>query len=121
MSFGPPFGQSRRATNKKEAFDFVRLLAEFLEISDLPTFDEVIESIVYLDNLGLTWVREENSQGKRDSQNFGEFSSFRTPLGNAVVKTIAPHNLFMEEYNIQHDKSWPENAINPKFRYSNSF
>lgn len=45
-----------------------------------------------------------------------EFSSFRTPLGNEVVKVITLPDFFTPPAMRKAGKAWPENIVNLKFK-----
>ncbi len=108
---------SLRAQTKDEAVSLVRKLAEFLGI-DCPPYEAVIESIVYLDNLGITWVNENLEEGEEKGKDLilKEFSSFRTPLGNIVAEMIAPPAFYPEKIPEKVDRHWPEDYIGGVFR-----
>jgi hypothetical protein len=116
VSYGIPFVTSMRAGSKDEIYLFVKKLTLFLGLY-MPSKEEVIESVVYMDNLGLTWVNEK-STGKKTERGealiLKEFSSFRTPLGNEVIKVITPPDLFIGKKNSM--KDWPDKIINGKYR-----
>lgn len=117
ISYGDPHGSSLRADTKDQAFQFVKSLADFIEV-DVPKMDVVIESIIYLDNLGITWVNETPSGSdaeKGESLLLKEFSSFRTPLGNEVAKVIAPPTFFLLKTG-KEKRDWPKDFINPQFK-----
>lgn len=118
VSYGATYEMPMRANTKEEACMFVEKLADYLDIS-APDKRDIIESVIYMDNLGLTWVNEKVSDAeteKGESLILKEFSSFRTPLGNEVVKVITPPNFFMPKGMRKPDKVWPENAVNREFK-----
>lgn len=118
ISYGDPHERSMRANTKEEAFTFMKTLAIYLGIM-VPNKEDVIESIIYMDNLGLTWV---NEKGSGENTEIGkdlilkEFSSFRTPLGDEVVKVITPANFFIPKTLRKIKKGWPESVVNLKFK-----
>lgn len=118
VSYGSADEMSMRANTKNEAFMFVKKLAEYLGV-DIPFKEDVIESVIYMDNLGLTWVNEKSSGRKAEkgqSLILKEFSSFRTPLGDEVIKVITPQNFFIPKSIRGPKKSWPTNVVNLKFK-----
>jgi len=118
VSYGDPHEKSMRADTKEEAYTFVKKLAAYLWIV-VPTKEDVIEAIIYMDNLGLTWVNEKASDAETDKGEvliLKEFSSFRTPLGNEVVKVITPPDFFTPPAMRKAGKVWPENIVNLKFK-----
>jgi len=118
VSYGDPNEKPMRANNKKEIFMFVKKLARYLDIG-IPNKKDVIESVIYMDNLGCTWVNEKGS-GERSERGesliLKEFSSFRTPLGDEVVKVITPPYFFIPKAMRKPDKRWPENVVNANFK-----
>lgn len=118
-SYGQPFKVSMRAGSRDEIFLLVKKMAFYLGLN-VPGKDEVIESVVYMDNLGLTWVNEksgdENAE-KGEGLILKEFSSFRTPLGSEVVKVIVPPGFFVSKA-ANSKKDWPEKIIDSKYRSS---
>ena len=117
LCYGHPALPSLRAQTKDEAVSFVRKLAEYLAI-DCPPYQAVIESIVYMDNLGITWVNEkpgEESDEKGKDLILKEFSSFRTPLGDAVAVMIAPPGFYPEQMPDKADRIWPDDHISKAF------
>lgn len=116
ISYGNPKFQSFRATNREQIIIRIKKFAEYLNIGEFNN-DKVLESVIYLDNLGLTWVNEqieEKEQEKGESIILKEFSSFRTPLGDSVVKVITPPNFFIND-KVTTEKDWPEGYVNKKF------
>jgi hypothetical protein len=100
------------------AFSLVRELAGFLGI-DCPDQQAVIESLVYMDNLGLTWVSEQQEQsdgGREKDIILKEFSSFRTPLGDAVASVIAPPGFFLDNIIRKPQMEWPVSHVSSEFR-----
>jgi hypothetical protein len=116
VSYGMPHTISMRANSKDEISFLVRRLALYLGLN-IPSEEQVIESVVYMDNLGLTWVNEKNTDKKTEKGEaliLKEFSSFRTPLGNEIVKVITPPDFFVGNNNSK--KDWPDKIIDEKFR-----
>lgn len=123
VSYGDPNERTMRANSKEEIFMFVRQLAKYLGVN-VPNKEDVIESVVYMDNLGCTWVNEKSSgpeSEKGESLILKEFSSFRTPLGDEVVKVITPPKFFMTKSVKKGDKNWPEDIVNADFKKDLSF
>lgn len=119
VSYGLPFKISMRANSRDEIFSLVREMALYLGLS-VPDKDDAIESVIYMDNLGLTWINEKNideEMEKGEGLILKEFSSFRTPLGNEVVKVVIPPDFFIKERtNSKND--WPDKIINAKYKNS---
>lgn len=123
LSFGDPNERSFRANTKAELSDSVQRLADFLHVS-IPDPTKVIESVIYLDNLGLSWINEkvtDPSAEKGESLILKEFSSFRTPLGDAIVKVITPSGFFVPATARKQQPMWPTDFISPEFRHQNVF
>ena len=113
-SYGPTFQNSFTPKSKKEAYEMVSSLTKYIGIEE-PTKDDIFESIIYLDNLGLTWVNELESKRKLKGDThliLGDFSSFRTPFGKEVTKTILPPDFFSQNDN---KKLWPNSYINSRY------
>jgi len=103
-----------RANSKDEVFMFVKELAECLGIQ-VPGKEEVVESVIYMDNLGCTWVNEKVEgleSEKGESLILKEFSSFRTPLGDEVVKAVTPSQFFTPKP-LRKGNTWPRDIVNP--------
>lgn len=118
VSYGLPFKTSMRANSRKEIFLFVRKMTLYLGLN-VPDRDSVIESVIYMDNLGLTWVNEKGTGRKTEKGEaliLKEFSSFRTPLGSEIVKVIVPSDFFVVRNNSK--SGWPDKIINEKYRNS---
>lgn len=118
LSYGHPFLPSLLAKTKKEAVSFVEDLAEFLNVES-PTKEIIIESIVYMDNLGITWVNEKKEtweQEKGINILLREFSSFRTPLGDAVAIMIAPPGFYPENVSRKDNMKWPVDYIGKSYQ-----
>ncbi|TKJ35678.1 MAG: hypothetical protein CEE38_13775 [Planctomycetes bacterium B3_Pla] len=118
VSYGNPHEESMRANTKEEAYTFVKKLADYLSII-VPAKEDVIEAIIYMDNLGLTWINEKASDGeteKGDLLILKEFSSFRTPLGNEVMKVVTPPDFFISPAIDKAEKVWPEKVVDLKFK-----
>ncbi len=117
LCFGNPNVPSLRAETKTHAYSLVQKLSSFLGI-ECSRKESIIESIIYMDNLGLTWVNE-NRLDKNDEKGkdliLKEFSSFRTPLGDAVTAVIAPPSFYKTELNVE-DAQWPEDHVANHFR-----
>lgn len=116
LCYGPPDGPSLRAKTKQKAYGFVEDLCRHLGL-DTPTMLTVVESIIYMDNLGLTWVNEKPAEDQEIGQDLilKEFSSFRTPLGDAVTRAIAPPGFYKCQ-----DSSWskppqPVDYVNERY------
>ncbi len=123
LSFGDPNGRSFRAKTKAELIDLVQRLSDYLHVS-LPDPAKVIESVIYLDNLGLSWINEKTTDSnaeKGDSLVLKEFSSFRTPLGDAIVKVILPPDFFVPVKLRKQQPIWPADFINAEFLHQTSF
>lgn len=118
LCYGHPKLPSLRAQSKDKAVSLVRDLVEYLGV-DSPSYEDVIESIVYMDNLGITWVNEkfiDESEEKGGNLILKEFSSFRTPLGDAVTAMIAPPGFYLEQVPEKIDPIWPDDYIGKAFR-----
>jgi hypothetical protein len=118
LCYGNPRLPSMRASTKSEAFKFVCQLANYLSI-DCPEEKLVIESIVYMDNLGITWVNEKQiaaDEEKGKDLILKEFSSFRTPLGDAVAAVIAPPSFYKEDVESEKELNWPDDHISDLYR-----
>ncbi len=118
ISYGDPHERSMRADTKNEAFTLAKKLAIYLGIC-VPNRENVIESVIYMDNLGLTWINEKASDAETErgeSLILKEFSSFRTPLGNEVVKVITPASFFIPKALREGKKDWPESFVNLRFK-----
>lgn len=118
ISYGIPSVISMRAESKNGIFSFVKKLTLYLGLN-VPSKEEVVESVIYMDNLGLVWVNEKRiNKGTERGEGLilKEFSSFRTPLGNEVVKVITPPDFFVGKKNSK--KDWPEKVINEKYKNS---
>ena len=125
LCYGNPRNPSVRAATKKEAFKLVSQLADFLAIG-CPEEQTVIESIVYMDNLGITWVNEQQLGADEERGKdllLKEFSSFRTPLGNAVASVIAPPGFYRGDIPYEKALRWPDDHVSGIFRNAgmNSF
>lgn len=116
LCYGHPALPSLRAQTKDEAVSLVRKLAEFIGV-DPPHYKAIIESIVYMDNLGITWVNEKLREDEEKGKDLilKEFSSFRTPLGDAVADMIAPPGFFPEKIPEKAPRHWPEDYIGEAF------
>jgi hypothetical protein len=113
LCFGNPALPSLRAKTKKDAFLLVEQLTTFLHI-DCPSFESVIESIVYMDNLGITWVNEKSSASDSEKGKdiiLKEFSCFRSPLGDAVASVIAPPRFYKQDVSRHDTLIWPMDHI----------
>jgi hypothetical protein len=116
IAFGNPIFQSFKANYKEEIIKRVNQLAIFLNAEER-IGDKIIESVIYLDNLGLTWVNERidnPGQEKGEVLILKEFSSFRTPLGDSVVKVITPPHFFIDIKSVN-DSDWPGRIVNKEF------
>ncbi len=116
LSYGNPTAPSLRAQTKDESVDFVKKLSEYLGIG-CPKRDEIIEAIIYMDNLGIMWVNEKqadelNEKGK--DVILKEFSSFRTPLGDAVVTMISPPEFYLDD--IKNEGKLPGDYVSQKYQ-----
>ena len=118
ISYGDPDEKSMRANSRKKIILFVSKLALYLGMK-VPRGKDIIESVIYLDNLGLAWVNEKMvDEGIEHGEDLilKEFSSFRTPLGNYVVKVITPPDFFISGVGKRVDELWPENVVNPSYK-----
>jgi len=117
LCYGNPTQPSFRAKSRDEAFLLVKNLIEFIGIG-CPLKEEVIESIVYMDNLGITWVNEkltDETTEKGSDMLLKEFSSFRTPLGNAVAAMIAPPDFYLSQISDKSNNKWPDDYVSNKY------
>lgn len=120
LCYGNPKVPSLRAATKNDAYVYVKQLAEFLAL-DRPDEKSVMESIVYMDNLGITWVNEiqtSESNEKGKDLILKEFSSFRSPLGDALASVIAPPGFFRDNISKDTNNIWPEDHISEIYRNS---
>ncbi len=119
LCYGNPSAPSLRAQTRDEAYSLVKELSEYLDI-DCPSKASVIESIVYMDNLGIAWVNEKLNENEERGKDLilKEFSSFRTPLGDAVVTMIAPPGFYKSVTSSTSNLEWPNDYINKLFRGS---
>lgn len=118
LSYGDPTEDPLSCHSKKEAFDLVERVARHFDLP-VPSERAVFESIIYMDNLGLTWVKEAGSTStdeKRTGPGLEEFSSWRTPLGHEVVKAITPRRFFIPKSERPPGAQWPEDFINRDFQ-----
>ena len=72
-----------------------------------------------MDNLGITWVNEkpgDESEERGKDLISKEFSSFRTPLGDAVAAMIAPPGFYPENVSEKENMQWPRDYISEMFR-----
>lgn len=103
-----------------ELHDLVAKLANYFEMK-IPTKEQVIYSVVFMDNLGLTWVNQQDlGEGEEAGKDilFKEFSSFRTPLGEEVISVIVPPDFYMEATkNILQE--WPAGIVNSRYKQQN--
>src|SRR5574341_1745771 len=123
VSYGHPGEYSMRANKKDVICMYVHQLAEYLGI-DKPNREDIIESVIYMDNLGLTWINENNPSAgseKGDNLILKEFSSFRTPLGNEVVKVVTPPGFFRRKDTVGRFSKWPREVVNDNFKNTISF
>ncbi len=111
LSFGHPRFQSHFAKDKDECIEQVESFAKYLHISP-PIENDILESIIYMDNLGIMWVTQhEVKEGEEDSVFSTNFSAFRSPLGNVFAAVIAPPDFYLE-LAIDHDGlKWPDDFV----------
>ncbi len=112
LCFGPPDRESLKAESRTEALALVGTLAKHLGLN-LPPEDAIIDSLIYMDNLGVTWVQQrEMSRWAADgTSQVREFSVFRPPLGDAVAGAIAPPGFFIPRDVSGPDARWPDEMI----------
>ena len=123
LCYGHPKYPSLRAKTKDEAVLLVEKLANYLNIA-APERTLIIESIVYMDNLGLTWVNEKfgtDSDERGKDLILKEFSSFRTPLGDAVALVIAPPGFYVDNLPKKDKLIWPDDYVSKKFKKLEDF
>lgn len=116
LAYGNPNFSSLRAQTKDESVDFVRNLSKYLGIN-CPDRNEIIEAAIYMDNLGVMWINEKqtdelNEKGK--DLILKEFSSFRTPLGNAVTTMISPPGFYLND--MENEGKLPDDYVSPKYK-----
>ena len=117
LCYGNPNISSLCARTKDEAVILVKSLSEYLCIDCLKN-DEIIESIIYMDNLGIMWVNEKQTNEAQENGKdlvLKEFSSFRTPLGDAVATMISPPGFYLDD--LQNEKEiWPDDHISKRYK-----
>jgi hypothetical protein len=72
-----------------------------------------------MDNLGITWVNEKTEisyQEKGMDLVLKEFSSFRTPLGDAVAAMTAPPGFYPKNVSQKEDMKWPVDYIGKTYQ-----
>jgi len=118
LSYGDPRDPTFECDSKRESYALVEQLSEYLNL-ETPIQDEVYESIVYMDNLGLTWVKEVGTGADGDQRTgpgLEECSSWRTSLGDEVVKAITPSGFFIPKAERAPESVWPSDFVSPKFQ-----
>jgi hypothetical protein len=112
LSFGPPYLPSFRAPSRSSAIEQVRLLCEYLAIQ-MPTEENIVDSLIYMDNLGLTWVTRQELDYRAQSHRapIAEFSVFRSSLGDIVASAIVPPDFFRTEITTT-EGIWPNDYVN---------
>ena len=118
IAYGDPDERSMRANTRKDIILFVSKLALYLGMK-VPRGKDIVESVIYLDNLGLAWVNEKMvDEGLEHGEDLiqKEFSSFRTPLGNYVVNVITPPDFFISADGKRNNDLWPENVVNQRYK-----
>ena len=70
ISYGNPNFQSFRANDREQIIKRVNQLAIFLDTGEIKK-DKIIESVIYLDNLGLTWVNEQVDNTEQEKGEIG--------------------------------------------------
>lgn len=117
VCFGNPQEPTFRAESKHALMDLVNQASIYLGHSSISEL-AIVESAIYLDNLGLAWINEKETQLDTEpgaNRVLKEFSTFRTPLGDAVVRVIVPPKFFVPPDQRDRDKPWPEGFVNPSF------
>ena len=77
-----------------------------------------------MDNLGVTWVNEKTTDETTEKGKdllLKEFSSFRTPLGNAVATMIAPPDFYRSQITFKLTNKWPDDYISNIYKGIGSF
>lgn len=113
LCFGSPELPSLRAESRAEALALIKKLSTYLSIN-LPEEEGIIDSLFFLDNLGLTWVtqREIPRWTPSSEKNLRELSVFRSPLGDAVAGAIAPDGFYIKKEYLPENPNWPEDMVN---------
>jgi hypothetical protein len=121
LSFGPPCQESFRAESKDKAINLINSLANYLNV-EIPNETVLIESIIYMDNLGVTWVtqKEESSNIDENADSVKEFSVFRSQLGTEVAKAITPPDFFKAKSEISKNPQWPKDFVSKRFENTKS-
>lgn len=112
LSFGHPKVRSQFAGNQNECIAFVEAFAKYLNITS-PVRKDILESIIYMDSLGIMWVTQhEVPEGKKDAEFSTRFSAFRSPLGDVVADVIAPPDFYLDPPPESNDSRWPLDFVN---------
>jgi hypothetical protein len=112
LCFGPPDRESLKAESRREAIELVKALARHLG-RDLRPDEAIVDSFIYMDNLGVTWVSQHEQPEWTDdgASPVKEFSVFRPPLGDAVAGAIAPPGFFVPRDQSAPNAQWPEELV----------
>lgn len=111
LSFGHPKVRSQFAGNQNECIELVESFAHYLNVLT-PVRKDILESIIYMDSLGVMWVTQhEVPEGKKDSEFCTRFSAFRSPLGDAVADVIAPPDFYLASPPDPEKAKWPDEFV----------
>lgn len=116
LSFGRPNAPSLKATSRKRALLLVQATFDLLGLPR-PQSAEVFDAIIYMDNLGLTWVSEKKSAGgqsKGKGSRVPDFSAFRSPLGDQLIRVCAPPDFFLPG-KANRWSDWPCRIVNRRY------
>jgi hypothetical protein len=111
LSFGHPAKESIRTNSKIDAITNVLDFCKYVGI-DLPEENKINEAILYLDNLGLMWVtQKETNDDKAGILGVEDYSCFRSTFGSQVASVIAPIGFYVDD--IENKYEWPKDFVFP--------
>ena len=116
LCFGPPYQESFKTESRAETIQLVRTLANYLAV-ELPSDQNIEDSLIYMDNLGVTWVSQRDNPrwSPESTRQVREFSVFRPPLGDLVVDAITPPGFFTDQELIDSNSEWPQKFISREY------